>query len=356
MSSAYPAILRDEQFPVRLGPYFGEIPPDELAQMARSSGVIARVTIETDAPEYPLRRQSDTIYPTGKFTTALAGPDILALEQHGRIVKVHECATYILGRPFRDAMTALLEERARCANGVDPDGEAFARLVAQSFSGKLGQKAGGWVRAPEYDEPGRWGQYHILSERAGGLIRMRWIMGQASRWEQEKYPRGPHTASYAYLTAYCRQQMRRYRELCPAKSVVAQTTDGLWVLAPALECIQGAGLLYGTGPGYLRLDKTASCARFFGPRHYTYDGNWVLAGYHAPTVRESDMTARYTHRAPLSRSRERGAPTAVISVTRRDPVPTDLQLGRVDSDGWVMAPRIYGTRIQSWPKEQMRDD
>lgn len=344
VTSMYPALLRDRTYPLSLRHVYGEMRPSDVLGLADGGGVIARVTVRSTAGEYPHRRGDRTIYPIGTFTTTLAGPDLSRLRHDGEILKVHMVAVYNMGRPFQGAMTKLLDERGRAKLCGDKDASAFAKLVANSLGGRLALHQGGWVRDSERDEPGRWGEYHSMSTVTGTGIRWRYLCGACWRWDDTKEARGPHTSAFAYLTAYGRQRMRAIRESLPARSVVSQDTDGLYLLQTAVDALRAEGISGESSPGQLRITASADSGRWYGPRHYRFGAQWVLSGFAPHLPPDSNLRFSYTSDTPLFGRGDRCAPTSVTKVTRTCAVPTDIDCGRVQEDGWVLPPHLLPSR------------
>lgn len=335
----YPSLLRDREYPVALLSVRSRMCQSELSDLCYGMGVIADVTIETEHGEYPLRRPKRTEYPIGVFRTTLAGPDLMAVLRDSKIHQVHSACVYKMGRPFRDAMQKLLDERARCANGIDPDGEAFAKLVANSLAGKLAQHQGKWCRRSRLDQPGKWGESHILNAQTGKITRIQHKCGAAFAWEPDEFGKGPHTSAFAYLTAYGRQMMRRFRIHMPEKSVIAQCTDSLWALPNGVDALIAKGFLSHSGPGYLRIDKHARDWQFYSARHYCVDGKWTLSGYHLASKPDKDGRIEWTSQTPLMYMNHLRAPSTVVTTLHVGTIPYDIDNGRVGDDGWVIPPR-----------------
>lgn len=343
VQSMYPTILRDELFPVARVGLEGPMPPARLVELAGGLGVIARVTMDAGAPEYPLRKRDRIEYPLGRMTTTLAGPEILAAARDSRIVKVHCCAVYRLGRPFRDAMQSLLNERARAEEAGDRDAQTFAKLCANSLAGKLSQNQGKWQRASKLDTPGRWGEDRIVNAQTMKVRRVRYLCGAAFEWSPDETGRGPYTAAFAYLTAYGRCQMRTYREMCPPKSVVSQDTDGMWVLPAGISALIERGALAYVGPGRLRIVDTAHTWEFLGPRHYRVGDRWVLSGFRAPVVDNARLTIGHSSSTPMLYARHMSAPSMTVTNHHETPMVRDLCGGTIGEDGWILPPRYLST-------------
>lgn len=340
VSSMYPTLLRDMRFPVKLRQRWAGVSGAFAQEMCEDFGVIARVHIRTSAGEFPLRRGESVLYPVGEFTTTLAGPDLIALRDCGEILRVHEMYTYDLGRPFEGAMSALLDARAKAKADRDKCAETFAKLVSVSLGGKLAQRQGAWTRRADMDEPGRWGEHHIVSTRTGTVVRTRYLAGACWAWDDSRVGAGPHTSAFAYLTAYGRQHMAGVRRALPTDAVVSQDTDGIYCTPSAVRRMTVSGMLAREGPGLLRITGSADTGQWWGPRHYRWGDKWVLAGYHSPVVSPAQSSVQHTYHTPLWQTRTHRAPDCVPVVFAESRFPAPQDGGRVQPDGWVLPPHI----------------
>jgi len=340
----YPTLLRDREYPVAKSHTYGTMPVRRLVELAQAYGVIAEVRLRTEVPEYPLRRGDVTLYPVGEFWTVLAGPEIAQAARDSEIVECRQIVTYDMGRPFAGCMSRLLHARADARERGDRDGQAFAKLLANSLAGRCAMRQGGWVRDSKQDTPGVWGERYQLNATTGTRTRWRYVFGHAWRWDENSAAKGPHSAAFAYLTAYGRLCMRRYRDMAPDQSVVSQDTDGLYLLPTALETLRGAGLVGDGQPGQLRVVASADSAEFWTPRHYRFGADWVLAGLQYTDVDAAKLLVTYSQRTPLLQMFARETPTECARVIRQAPIPRDHDRAGVDPDGWTRPYRIVPAR------------
>jgi hypothetical protein len=333
--SMYPALLRDKLFPVKLHSVRDGVSVEECVDLSREWGVIAHVTVLARHPEYPMRRGPRVYFPTGQVHTTLTGPELLRAAASDRIEKVHRLALYRLASPFAGACSALLALREAAKREGSTAGEQWAKLLANSLGGKLAQRTGQWVRTPDRDERGRWGVGHTINAQTNELTRYRYIAGMCWRFDEDKAAAGPYAAAFAYLTAYGRETMRTLRELCPPRSVVAQDTDGMWVLPAGLAALNRAGSVFGPTAGALRVVCSAEDARWIGPRHYYAGGRWTLAGFHAPRIDNRTLEVWDTARSSLWGGTLDSAPCELHESHRRGVLRADVPQGNVGEDGWV---------------------
>lgn len=344
VSSMYPWMLRERRYPVARRATLGQTHPDALRDLLRSYGVIARVRLRSEIPEYPVRRGDRTIYPVGEYTTTLAGPDLACALEEGSVVSCDMAAVYVMGEPFRGAMEALLGARAEAEAAGDRAGAVLAKLLANSLAGRLAMREGGWQRRPDMDVPGLWGEHYRLSSRHAGRRRYRHLAGIAWEWVEDRLPRGPHTSAFAYLTAYGRVHMRHLRAVCPARSVVSQDTDGLWLLPSAVDALAAMDIWADAGPGSVRVTDTADTGEWWGPRHYRAGSKWVLAGFRGATFRPEIQRIEHSSHTPMLIRDPRRPPSEVAVHTYWTQIPDGLIDGVVQPDGWILPRRIIPHR------------
>lgn len=333
--SMYPWLLRERSYPTHLIGYREDVPARDVIDLARFEGVVARVTIETDRAEYPERVSDRIYYRTGRFTTTLTGPELVALAEDGRIVKCHALATYNLGRPFRDAASAMIRMREQ-ARGPDAAAWAlFAKRMANGLGGKLAQRRGNWEHTPTVAPLVSWGEWYDYKRGGRSMTRYRSIAGIVWEWRPDPSGSGPYTAAFAYLAAYGRLHMRGIRDACPVQTVLSMDTDGLWVRPAALCALERSGCLRPEGAGALRLSDTSVVGRFFGPRHYWSAGGWVLAGFARPAVSAHGAQVTDTTRFTAPGSRGGGAPQGTAVRTRVSRLRVESHGMRIGADGWA---------------------
>ena len=332
--SMYPSLLRDQLFPVRLISHYTRPGRTLPLELARDYGVIASVTIETTEPEFPFRHNGRIHYPVGRFQTVLTGPELLRLAPRGRVIHAHECAVYALGRPFQQAAGAMIDLREASRASGNRTWELFAKLLGNSLGGKLAQRSGRWLERRAKLPMQQWGEWYETGRNDGASHHFRAVAGLVWEYSREESHVGPYTAAFDYLTAYGRLVMRKLRACCPSQSIISQDTDGLWCTLPAVDAMVTSGYVFGDKAGNLRIDKTASAARFLSPRHYWTPGQWILSGFSDARVGMDGTSVidSVTHN-PI----RVGAPSAphwISRADRRSVLKCEPDGGRVDPFGW----------------------
>ena len=367
VTSQYPTILRDQHFPVRLVGLRGEMPVPELVSWAQYRGIIATVEAEVRCPEYPVRlprrvvyrwpgegprsrkERLDvpvrTVYPVGRVTLTLAGPELARLAREDSIVRVHAAALYDVGKPFGGLMAHLLDLRQQGKDGQEGVIVQLAKKWAVSFGGKFSQRGGTWEPHPDICPPIRWGEYADRDEPSRRSERWRAFAGLAQRWKEGQAGAKLLAAVYAYMTSYARLQMRDLRGKLPVRSVLSQDTDGLWIAGDVPTSLDIALSKVGQVPGSIRRESVNQFGRWYTPRHYYVDGSWVLAGVsHGFSIIDRDKV-RYTVYSNPIRQSPREAPNSIAEfhqyVDLRKVGPTEF----IGPDGWSVPSRLHGESV-----------
>lgn len=345
--SMYPFLLRERHFPGKLRQWHMNPPASTPQQLTSMFGVIASVTIETSRGEYPVRQGDRVVYPTGRFTTVLCGPELDTLRKDGRVIKCHRMALYTLGKPFSGAAGALIEMRERARAKGDTAWEMFAKLLANSIGGKLGQRKGFWKINRKVFPQERWGQWADVSAGTGRYKRYRALAGLVWEWVPNPPGDGPFVAAYNYLQAWGRVMIRRIRDACPPFSVVSQDTDGLWVTREGYNALLGSKWDFGDRAGELKDDGCVPAARFYGPRHYWTPGGWTLSGFNSPHVASNGVDVTHTITTNPIRGDMRGSLDWLGSYDTTATLSLDIEGGQVDRLGWVHPPYRRGPMKRS---------
>lgn len=330
--SMYPFLLATGRFPVKLIEWKRDWSLPALSAAAVDHGIVAHVGLTTTAAEYPFRHTNGIRYPRGKFETILTGPELRLAFAAGEVDAVYEAAVYQLGRPFAAAAEPLLKLRSEFRDKGMAAWELFAKNLANSMTGKLGQKPFDMEPRPHTPAPVDWGWWSQWYPETGETRTFRtWAGCTYERVRAEGRIR-PMGATYAYLTAYGRVMMRAIRDKAGPRGAYCQDTDGVW-LTP-----EGAWRVYGGRPeetfaaGTLTVTRRATVGRFWGPQHYWFGDGWILSGVclsggrvdaEKIVTRERPNPIITAKRRPEPQVIERRLERRLSSVVHGDPVGPD---------------------------------
>lgn len=299
--------------------------------------------IQVEEPSRGTRRvwiPPEVCYPTGTFHTTLCGPELVRACRDGIVVKTGDCAYYRQSKEFAPLAKEMYDWRKGDEWSGDLVGAGWSKLLANAFSGKWAQSSGGWQTDDKICPPIDWGYWHSHDGRTGVLQRHRVIAGVCQTWiPQSDKPRGAPVI-FAAITAAGRYQMREIREACPDRSIFQQDTDGLYCSPSAVTALQKAGFLGEHGMGRLRIVSKHRSARFLGPKHYTLDGKWTLAGVASGWIPDGYLTVRDWRRSTWH-SLADGKPPETPTLERRSLSLQSLGVrGQGTADGWAVPAHI----------------
>lgn len=334
----YPALLRDQSYPVRLMGCELEVSPDRVGSLCKHWGVLARVRLETSVDEFPVQTERGVIYPVGKFDTTLAGPELEYAAAIGAIREVFALARYEMQPAFKAFATHLLDERMRLKAEGDEVGEEFIKRLSNSFGGKFAQRSNRWEPRPGWVPPIRWGRWLRKDHSTNLYTNCRVIAGLTQERVTGRPGAGLLAAVFAYLTSYGRTQMRELRQSLGQGVVLSQDTDGLWITGEGKERLNRIGTPVDGSPGRLRPEGDYTFARWYDAQHYYVDGRWTLAGYSDGFKVRGDGVVEHTIECNPIRSyptRSPGRVSRTVKHTRLARISTSQRIG---PDGWAKPP------------------
>jgi hypothetical protein len=240
--AAYPTIAAHCLLPRKRTIAFDEAPLDHPAINHPQFGMLAEVVVETDVPRWPVRLGGAIWYPTGRFKTTLAGPDINEAARLGCLRWIGKGYVHALGMPMADWARWILDVQ----NGRDPSAPAVAVIAAKHWGrAVIGKWAShtftrtelgpaptsGWSYEPGWD---------AAADCQGGMLDLAgqrwWIV--ADQNGENAYPAIP-----AFVEAEVRTRLNRVIEAIGPGAVVQCDTDGLIVAERVLGTMAAHGSL-----------------------------------------------------------------------------------------------------------------
>lgn len=338
--SLYPAVMGANRFPFRRLYKRKEVPPSELLRTMSAYGAIARVFIKSPEEEFTLRTEDGQLQATGRFETVLAGPELKRALKGGYVTRVVEVQFYCMDALFSDWVKGWTKTRNEADRIGDPMRAEYAKLILNSLSGKLSQTGRHWVERPERIPPFDFGTWVELDAREGTRRRFRAIGGNTQEQVDGEPPWYTFPAISAYVTAFGRERMRQLRSLCPARTVLYQSTDSLLVTSEGYFALLDAGEVREKELGYLQLKEVGEYGEVLGCNHYRIGERFVRSGSWGRAVRQPD--GRYTYQSFESvASVVATQPDGTVRVDERELTRVGTyQKGQADANGWVTWPRL----------------
>ena len=217
-----------EPMPWRLCHFLNGRPKTGSFDELDASQVIARVEIETDEPAYPVRRDFDIIYPVGRFTTVLCGPELQDAVRFNRVRAWHEICSYEFSPILRNLAERLYELRVAAEGLDDPLLASWAKYLANTLPGKLGYKRKLWQTEPFAMAPELWGEWH-QEGKSGKVERWRALAGVCQREIVGGYGPDAIPSMAAWIASCARLELLRAIRQASWENVLYYDTDSLIV-------------------------------------------------------------------------------------------------------------------------------
>ena len=274
-TSAYPAVMHDESFPVRLlGVDFGAA-RSALPLIPRGYGVIAEVLVKTDQPIAPRVIGKRLCFPTGTFWCVLTGIELAQILKCGEICEIGWSAAFEMQPIFRTFVDECWQFRHRAKLRKDESESYFFKILGNSLYGKFGQNGMKWDNdrwQPSLPD-NVWIEYDHDTGKITTCRRLAGLMQSKAR-ESESYESIPSIA--AYVTAYQRVRLWEFACQCGLENVLYLDTDGLFVTADGYRRVKKD--LDGTRLGTVKVEGTAGGMAVRGCKDYTFDGHDKIKG------------------------------------------------------------------------------
>lgn len=300
VNSLFPSVMRRNQYPVALDRFSMETNWSTQLPAIDYARSIAEVQITTYQPDYPLRDRRGTLYPCGKFTTALAGPELAAAFKTGRITAVRSWSEYRTADIFTSFVDTLWKMRRDYQQAGNKLYDRFTKQLMNSLYGKFAQRAPEWVVVPERMYALPWSNWVEYDPGTGEKTEFRSFGWQCEKRQERDLRHEPtmditdweaHAAHFgagelpttfvavsAFVTAYARMRMNYLRELTGNEQVLYQGVDSLIVRSDGLSRLRRNGEVCDSSIGKLRTQITTDNGIILGCSDYRLGDKTVIAG------------------------------------------------------------------------------
>lgn len=327
--SMYPSVCR-EPVPVRLKSSSAKIGLQVVKKLMREFHVIADVTLESPDYPYPVRLKSGTYYPTGRFRTSLAMPELEHAVRYDRVKWIHFAAWYEAKPIFREYMEYFIGKKIAYSKEGNEAWSTICKYYGTNLYGKTGQETPVW-REWDRDSMQELEEYHGL--KRGSLsdyykkpptlyeleetchvhgieqpLQVRDYFGVVEVRVGENESRESVPAIAATITSYARQLLRSYQITAGAGHWFYSDTDSIWVDRIGLERLTDSGVVRQDELGFLSHKKEHAWMHVHGPKDYetdkvrrmkgvrvlatpTDDGGWSQLQFPSPIVQIRDGVA-----------------------------------------------------------------
>jgi len=352
------------------------LPLDHRALDSNVLDVLAECELETTAPRYPWDSGRGVFYPTGRFRTVLAGPEVREARRRGELRSIG--AGYLYGTSPHMAEWALWI--ASLLNESTPGVPPAVRLMAKHWSrcvpGKWAGRSSEVLSRDPDPRPG-WAVERAMlmpQRRPADLLRIggeRWTIVR-DEWADDAFPAVVAWIQSATRVAVSRlidrlggtwQSVNTDGVLVDARALAARWRPESWLGRPSptrtLRTVAELCAAWGPelDPFSVRIKEAAGRVRVISPQHLLLDDRRRLAGI--PRGAKSLAGGRYTFlqwpklRVQLQRPDVRGYSTRQAKVDLAHVPPAGwllrsgevvpIRLGLVDGAVTVLEPQDAAT-------------
>lgn len=295
---------------------------------------IARVSVRTDEPAYPVRRDGLVFYPVGTFTTTLAGPELKLAFDRGHVTAVHEYCDYDCEPVLKDFAWALTSIRDECDRTGDDELAATAKRMINSLCGRFARRNTPWVNVDMNDNDLDWGTWTGTDDNKEACY-YRSIGGQVQRQEDRGYDPEACPAIAAWITSAARVNLLLQIETALRDNVYYVDTDCLIVNEAGKQKLWEAGWVRPYISGYLSERWGPEPVDVRGLKYYVHGDRVVCSGVPVAEAQKLLHDDRYKGTVtPLEEIKRRRRPTGA-KIVRGFIRYADYQHGIVGADGRV---------------------
>ena len=284
INSMYPSVMKGNKYPVRLEATrkFPQMYQLDYFISQGDCSILAEVDIHTDEPVYPLKTDSHTVFPVGKFTTHLMTPELLYAREHDHIDKVRRLYIYEDADIFSDYVDHFWSIRQQAIKEGDEVTNWLSKMFLSNLYGKFSQRGQVWdeVGESEYIDCHFW-----VEANEGKLIKMRRFAGIEEKMIEETESRDSFPAIAAQVTSYARLYLWQLMQKAGRENVFYCDTDSLMVNADGYDNLKH--LIDPYKLGALKLEWESENFQINGLKDYVIDGKRKAKGIRKDAIEVS---------------------------------------------------------------------
>ena len=268
VTSLYPSVMRGNNFPVGLDDYEVITDPRGIDPFDLGNVGCADVLLDQSERVYPKRLDRRIVYTQGRHWTTLCGPELQHAYRSGHCLKFGTWACYRTAPIFNRYVDYFWAMRLAAIEAKDKVQIYFAKLLLNSLYGKFGQKLPRWEYVENAIPEEEWSVWYDFDHDTQEQTRFR-ALGPLLQREVE---RAEHPKSFpiiaAFVTAYARERMNHFKEICGYGNLFYQAVDAVFVNNRGLRRLQDAGEVGEKVLGMLNLEISSPWAFFRGIHNY----------------------------------------------------------------------------------------
>jgi hypothetical protein len=291
VNSLYPFVAGGNMLPCELDTCCRNVSVPTLLAACKAVGIIAQVTVDVRSPVVPVIHDKATLYPIGRFTTTLCGPEILLAAEYGNVLSCHVAAVYKMRPLYADWVKRLYAARMSTRQAGNTAMDCCIKSVLNASFGKWAQKKKQWTEQPDDICPWPFYQWWQEDRTSGEQEQWRSFAWSVQRMVDAGEPAESCPAITAYINSLARVQLWRDMDTAGQENIYYYDTDSLWVNSSGYNRLHAAfRLSNGELGGYKRAGEHDRVT-FYGHKRYSADGQLTLAGCPSPAAKSGDAFA-----------------------------------------------------------------
>lgn len=343
IQSFYPSIMKTCYPPSKLYGYYKDTSKWNWNNVLAKYIVFAKVDLDADNFDYPIRRDEYSVMARGKITTTLAHPEFIKAYKEGHIRKVYDAALYTTDDLFSEYVNFFWNLRTEYKQCNKPEMAELAKIFLNSLIGKFGEKAIKWEEVKDVFAPKPWCSWKEFSPLTNQFERYRSIA-----WMPQQLLVGGETdnsfpAIPAYITSQGRAIMGDVVGAIGRDNCFYSDTDSLHVNQLGYDAMQSLGLVRDNSIGQFRLTKVARFGQYRGLKDYTLEGQRTIAGVSKSATEVANNVFEQTKFPKLWTILRSGSGYDMITRTERITRVYLEDKVRVGKDG-----RVYPIIMEDW--------
>jgi hypothetical protein len=340
VTSLYPWVMQSHYYPWRLDSLRNGYQVRDLWLKMRAFACVARVLLDSPTRPYPVKVHQETRWAVGRFWTALAGPELDVALESGHVQKIGQVASYSSDDLFGKYVGYWWARRVDAGIRTGNADELYCQIMLRSLWGKLGQKAGGWVPAPEVAPQQEWGTW--FSHQAGQK-KVTWFRAIAGHVQQRidlGETRHSFPAIAATVTSAGRVHMEWLYDQVGFGRLLYGDTDSLHLTPQGVQALRKSRARFGDGLGELHLEQEGSVAHYHGLKDYEIDGRVTMAGLMGSAEAIGDRCWEQERWQTLSEQLAHDPLAKVRRLTETVARPAGKNPAKAPPDGWLHPPTL----------------
>jgi len=332
VNSMYPYVMARETCPTRFYGTREHLSITDLQSKMKRFQVIAKVTINTDVPVYPVMLNGHLVHPVGRFDTVLTTPEVKFAIEHDHLERVHIVGLYEHDRLFSEYVEFFYGLKTQYKQDDQGAFYLMAKLYLNALYGKFGQRAETWEAFD--DQPPEVAKCEYMVDHATGE---RWRIyqfgGHCWRAKSAGEANDSFPAIAAHVTAYARLYLWELMVKAGREHVFYCDTDSIIVDAAGRDNL--ADLLDDAALGALKVEEQADSLEIVCPKHYRIGEAWKRKGVPTKAVALGDNVFECTQFPSFKTQGRDNGDAAYTTKTVIKHLTGSIFDGEALADGWV---------------------